>query len=336
VLRRESTLRRKLPLLVTDETTQGSEDAVDDIDEIPDLRLRLLLTCCHPALATEARVALTLRCVGGLSTAEVARAFLVSEPTMAARITRAKKKIAAARIPYRDATTQELPDRLDGVLAVLYLIFNEGYSASSGAEVVRRELADEAIRLTRVVAALVPTEAEPPALLALMLLQHSRRDARTDDAGNLVLLADQDRSRWDRVAITEAQVLLTGIRLTSPYALQAAIAGQHAVAASLELTDWASVVTLYDRLLILTSSPVVALNRAVAVGEAAGPGAALPAVDALAEDLSRYHLWHATRADLLRRLGRTAQAQAAYRDALDLAGSDADRNFLQRRLTELD
>lgn len=336
VLRRESTLRRKLPLLVTEETTHGPEDIVTDLDEIPDLRLRLLLTCCHPALAMESRVALTLRCVGGLSTSEVAAAFLVSEPTMAARITRAKKKIAAARIPYRDATTEELPERLDGVLAVLYLIFNEGYAASSGAEVVRRELAAEAIRLTRVVAALAPTEHDPRALLALMLLQHSRRDARTDDAGELVLLADQDRDRWDHDAIGEGAALLTSVTRATPYALQAAIAAQHALAPLAGQTDWAAVVALYDRLLGLTGSPVVALNRAVALAEAAGPAAALPVVEQLADALTGYHLWHAVRADLLRRLGRADEARHAYRDALRLAGSAADQAFLATRIAELD
>jgi RNA polymerase sigma-70 factor (ECF subfamily) len=280
---------------------------------------------------------LTLRMIGGLTTPEVARSFLVTESTMAARITRAKKKIAAAGIPYRVPTDTELPERLAGVLAVLYLIFTEGYAASSGAGPVRRELADEAIRLTRIVAGLMPNEPEPTALVALMLLQHSRRETRVDQAGQLVLLADQDRRRWDADNIAEGLRLLDQAINTGRggmYALQAAIAAEHARAATAEETDWGTIATLYEALENRTGSPVIRLNRAVAVAELDGPEAGLALLDGLDERLPRYHLLPACRADMLRRLGRYPEAVAAYDQALELlssVGTDADRELLARR-----
>jgi RNA polymerase sigma-70 factor (ECF subfamily) len=331
-LRRDATLSRKLPLLVVDESQTGPEDNFCDEDQIPDERLRLLFTCCHPALAADARVALTLRMVGGLTTPEVARAFLVTESTMAARITRAKRKIAAAGIPYRIPAGNDLPARLSGVLAVLYLIFTEGYAASSGPGPVRDDLAAEAIRLGRVVNALLPGESETAALLALMLLQHSRRDARVDPTGRLVLLSNQDRTRW------HAEDIAAGLRLLNDltewegtYALQAAIAAEHAKAVRAEDTDWAVIVALYDRLEARTGSPVVRLNRAVAMAERDGPRAGLELLDGLDEELPRYHLLPACRADMLRRLGRFGEAVTAYDRALELARTDADRALLAAR-----
>ena len=344
-LRRETTLARKLPLLVVDaeqtddtEATALTEEGAT-VSTIPDERLRLLFTCCHPALALEARIALTLRLVGGLTTPEIARAFLVSEPTMAARLTRAKKKIAAAVIPYRVPTDAELPDRLDGVLMVLYLVFTEGHSATSGDAVVRRGLCDEAIRLARVVAALLPDEPEPTALLALMLLQHSRRDARTDSQGGLILLADQDRGRWRQDEVAEGVRLVeraAAFGRASAYLLQAAIAAEHATAATSAETDWASIAALYERLERLTDSPVVRLNRAVAVGQLRGPAAALPLLDGLDAELGNYHLLPATRADFLRRMGRREAAREEYVRALDLTSNVAEQAFLHGRLAELD
>ena len=343
-LRREATLARKLPLLVVDtEPERGADVALveEDADAaaIPDERLRLLFTCCHPALASEARVALTLRMVGGLTTAEIARAFLVSEPTMAARITRAKKKVAAAGIPYRVPTDADLPDRLGGVLAVLYLVFTEGHSATSGESPVRAALCEEAIRLTRVVSDLLPSEPEPTALLALMLLHHSRRDARTDDQGQLVLLADQDRSRWNSVEIDEGVALVehaASFRGVSAYLLQAAIAAEHASARSAAETDWAAIVALYERLERLTGSPVVRLNRAVAVAEREGPDRGFALLAGLDELLGDYQPLRLARADFLRRMGERAGARLEYAQARDLAGNDAERAFLSRRLAELD
>jgi len=343
-LRREATLARKLPLLIVPESEPSHADldegsAGGEVTTIPDERLRLLFTCCHPALSMEARVALTLRLLGGLTTAEIARAFLVPDATMAARLTRAKKKIAAAGIPYRVPTDAELPERLSGVLAVLYLVFNEGYSASSGTAAIRRDLCEEAIRLARVVVALMPDEPEARALLALVLLQHARRDARLDRAGRLVLLPDQDRSRWDAGQIAEGLALLADTRRPAapgPYRLQAAIAAEHCRAARATDTDWPAIAGLYESLERLTSSPVVRLNRAVAVAEVSGPGPALALLDGLDARLPAFHLLPATRADLLRRLGRNAEARAEYARALDLAGNTADREFLTRRLTDLE
>jgi RNA polymerase sigma-70 factor (ECF subfamily) len=337
-LRREATLARKLPLLVQPDTVAGPEEVAEHMSTIFDDRLRLLFTCCHPALAMDARVALTLRCLGGLTTAEVARAFLVPEPTMAARITRAKKKIAAAGIPYRVPADAELPERLAGVLAVLYLVFNEGYAATTGDAAIRRELCDEAIRLTRVLLRLMPDEPEADALLALMLLQNARREARVDAAGRLVLLPDQDRSRWDADQIAEGLALLHRAgarRRAGPYLLQAAIAAEHGQARHAADTDWAAIAALYRALEDLTGSPVVRLNRAVAVAEAAGPAAGLALLDGLDARLPAFHLLPATRADLLRRLGETEPARHEYARALRLAGNAADRDLLRRRLTDL-
>ncbi|MGH3098636.1 MAG: RNA polymerase sigma factor [Streptosporangiales bacterium] len=340
-LRRDATLGRKLPLLISDteRTEPGADAEAYEPGAIPDERLRLLFTCCHPALAAEARVALTLRLVGGLTTAEVARMFLVSEPTMAARITRAKKKIAAAGIPYRVPTDADLPDRLAGVLAVLYLIFTEGYAATAGGRLIRDEVAGEAIRLARVLVSLAPDEPEPLGLLALMLLQHSRRDARLDERGALVLLTDQDRSRWRGDEVAEGLRLAEGalrmVRTAGPYALQAAIAAEHASAARAADTDWRAISALYALLEERTGSPVVRLNRAVAVAESDGASAGLALLDGLDDSLGRHHALYSTRGELLRRLGRTGEAVAQYDRALELVGTDAERQFLRGRRAEV-
>jgi RNA polymerase sigma-70 factor (ECF subfamily) len=329
-LRRDARLREKAE---TVERLHELEGLGDDMSAIPDDRLRLIFTCCHPALPLQARVALTLRTVGGLSTRQIARAFLQPEPTVAQRLVRAKNKIRGAAIPYRVPPRELLGERTPGVLAVLYLIFNEGYAATEG-ELVRRDLCDEAIAMTRVVARLLP-DPETQSLLALMLLQHSRRDARTDDAGNLVLLEDQDRTRWDHDMIDEGLALLDEAlepRRPGPYLLQAAIAALHARAPRPEDTDWPQIAALYGRLMTLSPSPVVELNRAVAISMADGPSAGLPLVDALSGELSGYHLFHASRADMLRRLGRDEEAEAAYRSALERATNPAERAFLAGRL----
>ena len=310
-----------------------------DDGPVPDDRLRLMFTCCHPALALEARVALTLRTLAGLTTAEIARAFLASEPTMAKRLVRAKQKIQNAGIPYRVPPAHLLPERTPGVLAVLYLLFNEGYSATAGANLVRQNLCAEAIRLARVLTALMPDEAEAGGLLALMLLHDARRAARLDAQGDLVTLEDQDRARWDKAKIAEGVAALEGALRRGqpgPYQVQAAIAACHATAATAADTDWAQIAALYEQLAWFLPTPVVELNRAVAVGMAQGPAAGLPLVAALEASgkLAGYHLLPATRADLLRRLGRRSEAAAAYRDALGLASTDAERRFLSRRLAE--
>jgi RNA polymerase sigma-70 factor (ECF subfamily) len=299
---------------------------------VRDDRLRLIFTCCHPALDTGVQVALTLRLLGGLTTAEIASAFLVTEPTMAQRLVRAKGKIRDARIPYRIPDEAELPRRVRAVLAVVYLVFNEGYAASSGDRLVREDLCAEAIRLGQLLAELMPHELEVKGLLALMLLIESRRGARTTAAGELVLLAEQDRGLWDRKLIAEGQAMVReclGRNQPGPYQIQAAINAVHSDAPTAAATDWWQIVQLYNQLMALAPSPVVALNRAVAVAEVEGPDAALAIVDEL--DLNDYHMFHAIRADLLRRLGRTAEAALAYDAAIASTENAAERSFLERR-----
>ncbi len=318
-------------------------EAMDEVDaepEIEDDRLRLIFTCCHPALALEGRVALTLRTLAGLSTAEIARAFLVSEPTMAKRLVRAKHKIVGAGIPYRVPPAHLLAERTTGVLAVLYLLFNEGYAASGGPDLIRASLCNEAIRLARALTQLMPDEPEARGLLALMLLHHARRAARLDASGDLVTLEYQDRTRWDATEIAQATALLHDTlreRRAGPYQVQAAIAACHATANEPEATDWVEIASLYELLLEVMPTPVVELNHAVAIAMARGPEQGLALVDQLesSRSLQGYYLLHATRADLLRRLERRGDAAAAYREALELAGSDAERRFLARRLAEV-
>jgi RNA polymerase sigma-70 factor (ECF subfamily) len=303
-----------------------------EVGPVPDDRLRLIFTCCHPALTVEAQLALTLRLIGGLQTAEIARAFLVPETTIAQRLVRAKRKIRDARIPYRVPRDSELPDRLPLVLAVVYLVFNEGYAASAGEDLVRAELCAEAIRLARLLAELMPDEPEVLGLLALLLLTEARRPARTSPGGSLVPLAEQDRSCWDRGLITEGQDLVRACLRRNhpgPYQLQAAINAVHGDAEVAAETSWEQILALYDQLLQIAPTPVVALNRCVAVAEVHGLSAALGQVDQL--DLDDYHLFHATRADLLRRLGRSEDAVAAYDQAIALAANRTERSFLQQR-----
>jgi len=328
--------RIKLRQIVAAEEPAEPASAATELVAVPDDRLRLIFTCCHPALAPEAQIALTLRTLGGLTTEEIARAFLATPATMAQRLVRAKTKIKAARIPYEVPEASQLPERTDAVMRVIYLVFNEGYAATAGDAWIRRDLTAEAIRLARLLVELLPVP-EAMGLLALMLLHDSRRDARTDAAGDVVLLEDQDRSRWDRAQIDEALALVPPALVggAGPYALQAAIAALHASAKAAGETDWPQIAALFERLLQRTPSPVVALNHAVAIAMAHGPAAGLPRIDALREQLATYHLWHAARADLLRRLGRTAEAAAAYRDALALVGSEPERRFLERRIAEV-
>jgi RNA polymerase sigma-70 factor (ECF subfamily) len=340
LLRRRATETTKLQETARLPTPTEPIDIHDDDSHIEDDRLRLIFTCCHPALALESRVALTLRTLAGLTTAEIARAFLVAEPTMAKRLVRAKRKIANAGIPYRVPPADRLAERTSGVLAVLYLLFNEGYSASAGADLMREKLCVEAIRLTRAVAHLLPGQPEVTGLLALMLLQHSRREARVDEEGNLVTLDRQARTRWDRAEIVEATQLLSeevDPREAGPYGLQAMIAACHARADEPDATDWQEIAGLYGRLALLVPSPIVELNRAVAVAMVEGAGKGLELVQSLVTSsaLDGYYLLHATRADLLRRLGRDREAAASYREALALAGADAERRFILGRLAEV-
>jgi len=340
VLRRDRTLRGKLPLLVEPGPPAREPAAGEEADVIADDRLRLVFTCCHPALAREAQVALTLRLVCGLSTAEIARAFLVGEPTMAARITRAKKKIAGARIPYRVPPVQDLPDRLDAVLTVVHLLYTTGHTAPQGDTLVRADLVERALDLARMLYALMPDDREVRGLLALLLLTDARRATRTDAEGRMLLLEDQDRARWDRQAITEGrELVLQALRRGQPgrFALQAAISAVHADAPTYADTDWREILGLYDALLMVWPSPVVALNRAVAVAMVDGPAAGLAVLDAVADDprLAAYPYLTSARADLLRRLGRAREAAEAYQAALSLATNTAERSFLARRLAEV-
>ena len=337
-------LRRERTLQVKKEVLEGLERLAPDSEEmeeearheLPDDRLRLIFTCCHPALRPQARVALTLRTLGGLTTAEIANAFLTTEATMAQRLVRAKTKIRAAGIPYEVPSAEQLPERLTSVLATLYLIFNEGYFASSTDALVRTELADEAIRLARVLVETLPDDPESRALLALMLLQHSRRDARVDEEGGMVRLEAQDRSLWDRAQIDEGLRLvqtLTGV--VGPYSIQARIAAEHARAERAAETDWRRIGLLYGQLTRIQPSPVIDLNRAIAIAMDEGPEAGLELIDAI-EGLDRYAPFHVSRADLLARVGRDAEAVDAYRAGLELSSNPVQRAFLARRIEELE
>jgi len=342
--RRERTRREKQEPLIYETPTAHQPEAEVQLDademEYPDDRLRLIFTCCHPAINPDAQIALTLRTLGGLTTPEIARAFLLPEPTLAQRLVRAKRKIAEARIPYEVPPREKIPERLQAVQSVIYLIFNEGYAATTGDGLIRRELCAEAIRLARTLCQLLPGEPENLGLLALMLLHDSRRDARTDEQGRLIVLDEQDRSLWDKERIREGQKLVSralGMRRPGPYQLQAAIAAVHSHAETAVETDWGEIAALYRELLRISSSPVVALNYAVAVAMSEGLEAGLELVEQAGEsgELRDYHLFHAARADLLRRLGRKTDAASAYEQALRLATNGVEKEFLRRRLEEL-
>jgi RNA polymerase sigma-70 factor (ECF subfamily) len=331
---------REATALLDDSPEDEAEEEMGDDSGIEDDRLRLIFTCCHPALPLEGRVALTLRALAGLTTTEIANAFLVPEPTMAKRLVRTKHKIAHAGIPYRVPPAHLLTERTSGVLAVLYLMFNEGYAASTGDDLIRVDLCEEAIRLAQLLNRLMPDEPECGGLLALMLFQHSRRKARTDPAGDLITLEDQDRSRWNQAEIEGADAILDAAvrrNAVGSYQLQALIAACHAKAPDADATNWTRIATLYERLLELTANPLVKLNHAVAVGMATGPEDGLALVDRLGAsgELRDYHLLHATRADFLRRLGRANEAADAYREALNLARTGAERRYLSKRLREV-
>jgi RNA polymerase sigma-70 factor, ECF subfamily len=340
-IRRRKRFEEKVDLYLKDGSTRTVEQPDYDSSEIPDDRLRLIFTCCHPALAAESQVALTLRTLCGLETEEIARAFLVPVSTMAQRLVRAKHKIRDAGIPYIVPETKDMPERVDAVLTVIYLVFNEGYAATRGAPLLRADLCAEAIRLGRLVRSLMQPQPPPEAtaLLALMLLHDARRDARVDDAGDLVVLEEQDRSLWNREQITEALPLVTDGLRGGPgvFAVQAAIAAVHCRAARAEDTDWAQIVNLYDMLQQLQPSPIVQLNRAVAVAMVQGPRTGLQLIDGLAasNDLEDYHLLHAARADFLRRMADFPEAEKSYQRALELATNESERRYLQRRLKEV-
>jgi RNA polymerase sigma-70 factor (ECF subfamily) len=338
-IRRRSLYAEKLDAYTASPLFRTSEDPDYDTSEIPDDRLRLIFTCCHPAIAPEAQVALTLRTLCGLETEEIARAFLVSSVTMAQRLVRAKRKILLARIPYEVPDLKQMPERLDAVLTAIYLVFNEGYAATRGA-LLRTDLCAEAIRLGALVRSLLAPRApgEVTGLLALMMLHDARRAARLDSSGDIVLLEDQDRSLWNRAQIEQALPLVRESMIggAGPYAIEAAIAAAHCRAARAQDTNWREIQLLYDLLVQVHPSPVVSLNRAVAVAMADGPAAGLAAVDALGKELEEYHLFHAARADLLRRMGESADAAQSYRRALALVTNDSERRYLERRLREVD